>query len=49
MTVITTREKTKTYIVSVIIPLALGAIVGLLTSGSMSYDDLIKPDRKSVV
>lgn len=43
MTVITTRDKIKTYVISVLVPLVLGAIVGLLTSGSMKYDDLIKP------
>ena len=38
------REKIKTYIVSIIVPLALGAAVGLLTSGSMkAYDSLTKP------
>lgn len=43
MTVITTREKIKTYVISMIIPLALGAAVALLTSRSMNYNDLVKP------
>ena len=43
MTVITTRDKIKTYAISVIIPVALGAAVGLLTSRSMNYGDLVKP------
>lgn len=36
-------EKVKTYAVSIAIPLVLGAIVGLLTSGSMDYAMLEKP------
>ena len=43
MTVITTRDKIKTYALSIIIPAALGAAVGLLTSRSMNYGDLVKP------
>ena len=37
------REKIKTYAVSVFIPLALGAVVGLLISGFMDYDSLRQP------
>ena len=36
-------EKVKAYTVSILVPLVLGAIVGLLTSGSMNYDNLTKP------
>ena len=43
MTVITNRDKIKTYVVSIIIPVALGAAVGLLTSRSMNYNGLVKP------
>ncbi len=43
MSVSTNWEKIKTYIVSILVPLVLGAIVGLLTSGSMNYDNLVKP------
>ena len=39
----TNRDKIKTYILSILIPLVLGVIVGLLTSGSMNYDNLVKP------
>lgn len=38
------RNRVKTYIVSILVPLVLGAIVGLLTSGSMEkYDGLTMP------
>lgn len=43
MTVITTWDKIKTYLLSILVPLASGAIVGLLTSGSMDYAALEKP------
>ena len=43
MIVSTNRSKIKAYAISILVPLVLGAIVGLLTSGSMKYDDLIKP------
>lgn len=36
-------NKVKTYIISILIPLVLGAAVGLLTSGAMNYDGLTKP------
>lgn len=37
------RTKIKTYAVSILIPVALGALVGLLISGFMDYDALKKP------
>lgn len=37
------REKIKTYAVSILLPLILGAVVGLLTSGSTRYNDLVQP------
>lgn len=36
-------SKFKTYAVSILIPLALGGIVGFLISGSMDYDMLNQP------
>lgn len=36
-------SKLKTYAVSILIPLALGGIVGFLISGSMDYDMLNQP------
>ena len=36
-------DKIKTYILSVLIPLVTGAAVGILTSGSTRYNDLIQP------
>ena len=36
-------EKVKVYIVSILVPLALGAVVGLLTSGSAGYAKLDQP------
>ncbi len=36
-------NKVKTYAFSIIVPLALGALVGLLTSGSMDYQMLKQP------
>lgn len=37
------KDKIKTYIISVLVPLVLGGLVGLVTSGSMRYDSLIQP------
>lgn len=37
------RDKIKIYIVSILVPVALGALVGVLISGSMNYDTLEKP------
>ncbi len=36
-------EKIKMYALAIIIPLALGGIVGFITSGSMDYDVLRQP------
>lgn len=36
-------SKIKTYAVSILIPLVLGGIVGLIISGSMDYELLLKP------
>lgn len=36
-------NKVKTYAVSIIIPVALGALVGLIISGFMDYEALKKP------
>ncbi|HCA05200.1 MAG TPA: tryptophan-rich sensory protein [Ruminococcaceae bacterium] len=36
-------DKVKIYAISIIIPLALGALTGFATSGSMDYKDLVKP------
>lgn len=36
-------EKIKTYAIAILIPVALGAVVGLVISGSMDYDSLNKP------
>lgn len=36
-------EKIKMYALAIIIPLALGGIVGFITSGSMDYDMLRQP------
>lgn len=36
-------SKIKTYAVSILIPVALGAIVGFIISGSMDYESLQKP------
>lgn len=36
-------DKVKTYIVSILVPLVLGAVVGLLTRSSMDYPMLEKP------
>lgn len=37
------KEKIKTYAVSILVPLILGAVVGLLTTRTMHYEDLNKP------
>ena len=37
------KEKLKTYAVSILVPLVLGAIVGLLTTRTMHYEELNKP------
>ncbi len=36
-------ERFKNYAISIIIPLALGGIVGFITSGSMDYEQLRQP------
>ncbi len=36
-------QKIKTYAISILIPVALGAIVGILISGAMDYESLPKP------
>lgn len=36
-------QKIKTYAISILIPVALGAVVGLVISGAMDYDSLEKP------
>ncbi len=44
MSISINREKLKTYAFSILVPLLLGAAIGLLTSNSMeNYDHLIKP------
>lgn len=43
MSISINREKIKTYAVSILVPLILGGIVGLLTSRAMDYDNLTKP------
>ena len=43
MSVSVNWNKIKTYAVSILVPLALGAIVGWLTSGSMDYAMLEQP------
>ena len=37
------KEKLKTYAVSILVPLVLGAIVGVLTTHTMHYENLNKP------
>ena len=37
------REKIKIFAISILIPVALGALTGLLISGSMDYGSLKKP------
>ena len=36
-------EKIKKYAISILIPVALGAVIGLVISGAMDYDSLKKP------
>lgn len=36
-------SKVRIYVQSILIPVALGVAVGLLTMGSMDYDTLVKP------
>ena len=43
MSISINREKIKTYALSILLPLVLGAAVGLLTSGSTRYNDLQQP------
>ncbi len=43
MTLRMNLEKIKLYALSIVIPLALGGLVGFITSGSMDYDMLIQP------
>ena len=43
MSISLNREKIKTYAVSILVPLVLGGIVGLLTSGSPDYAALEQP------
>ncbi|MBR5228082.1 MAG: tryptophan-rich sensory protein [Clostridia bacterium] len=35
--------KFKTYAIAILIPLLVGGIVGFIMSGSMDYDELVKP------
>ena len=37
-------DKVKTYIKSILIPVAIGGIVGLFISSSMDYGELVKPE-----
>lgn len=43
MSISINREKIKTYALSILVPLVLGGIVGLLTSGSPDYASLDQP------
>lgn len=43
MSAVINWNKIKTYAVSILIPVAFGAVVGLLISGFMDYDELKKP------
>ena len=43
MTASINRNKVKNYAIAILIPVALGAIVGLIISGFMDYDALKKP------
>ena len=43
MSISINREKIKTYAVSILVPLVLGAIVGVLTTRTMHYENLVKP------
>ena len=37
------NNKVKTYAISILIPVIIGAVVGLIISPSMDYDKLVKP------
>ena len=43
MSISITWDKIKTYVISILVPLVLGAVVGLLTSGSQNYESLNQP------
>ncbi len=43
MSISLNKEKIKTYVFSILVPLVLGAIVGVLTTRTMHYENLIKP------
>ncbi len=43
MSAVINWNKVKNYAVSILIPVALGAVVGLIISGFMDYDELKKP------
>ena len=43
MSISLNKEKIKTYAFSILIPLVLGAIVGVLTTRTMHYENLEKP------
>lgn len=43
MSISITWDKIKTYVISILVPLVLGAVVGLLTSGSQNYENLNQP------
>ena len=43
MSISINRQKVKAYIVSILVPLVAGSIVGLLTSRASQYDNLIHP------
>ena len=43
MSISLNKEKIKTYAVSILVPLVLGAIVGVLTTRTMHYENLNKP------
>ena len=37
------NNKVKTYAISILIPVIIGAVVGLIISPSMNYEELVKP------
>ena len=37
------NNKVKTYLISILIPVIIGAVVGLIISPSMNYEELVKP------
>ena len=43
MSISLNKEKIKTYAISILVPLVLGAIVGVLTTRTMHYENLNKP------